>query len=74
MTTAYVNDMLKMYGVQKSKPSPPTGASSVSKTARGPLDRNEHKKYRAIVGKLFRLALLRPGIAYPTMELSLTNH
>ena len=35
-----------------------------------PLDRNEHKKYCAIIGKLLRLALIRPDIAYVTKELT----
>ena len=53
MTTAYVTDVLKLYGMENSKPSPTTGASTVSNIQPGPLDRNEHKKYRAIVGKTF---------------------
>ena len=71
MSTAYVTDMLKLYGMENSKPSPTTGASIVSKVQPEPLDRNERKKYRAIVGKLFWLALIRPDISYATKEPSL---
>ena len=70
MSTAYVTDMLKLYGMETSKPSPTTGSSTVSKVQPEPLDRNEHKKYRAIVGKLLWLALIRPDISYATKELS----
>ena len=70
MSTAYVTDMLKLYGMETSKPSPTTGSSTISKVQPEPLDRNEHKKYRAIVGKLLWLALIRPDISYATKELS----
>ena len=70
MNTAYVTDLLKLCGMENSKPSTTTGASTVSKIQPEPLDRNEHKKYRAIVGKLLWLALIRPDIAYATKELS----
>ena len=70
MSTAYVTDMLKLYGMEKSKPSPTTGASTVSKVQPDPLHRNEHKRYRAIVGKRLWLALIRPVIAYATKEVS----
>ena len=69
MTIACVTDLLKC-GMENSKPSPTTGASTVSKIQPEPLDRNEHKKYRAIVGKLMWFALIRPDIAYATKELS----
>ena len=60
-----------MYGMEKIlKPSPTTGTSTVSKILPEPLDRNEHKKYRAIVGKLLWVALIRPDIAYATKELT----
>ena len=64
MNTAYVTDLLKLCGMENSKPSPTTGASTVSKIQPEPLDRNERKRYRAIVGKLLWLALIRPDIAY----------
>ena len=48
----------------------PLGSSTVSKIQPEPLERNEHKKHRAIVGKLLWLALIRPDIAYATTELS----
>ena len=70
MPTAYVTDLLKLCGMENSKPSPTTGASTVSKIQPEPLDGNEHKKYRAIVSKLLWLALIRPDIAYATRELS----
>ena len=70
MPTAYVTDLLKLCGMKGSKPSPTTGTSTVSKILPEPLDRNEHKKYRAIVGKLLWLALIRPDIAYATKELT----
>ena len=70
MNIAYVTDLLKLCGMENLKPSPTTGASTVSKVQPEPLDRNEHKKYRAIVGKLLWLALIRPDIAYATKELS----
>ena len=70
MPTAYVTDLLKLCGMKDSKPSPTTGTSTVSKILLEPLDRNEHKKYRAIVGKLLWLALIRPDIAYATKELT----
>ena len=41
MTTAYVTDMLKLYGMENSKPSPTTGASTVSKIQPEPRGRNE---------------------------------
>ena len=46
MNTAYVTDLLKLCGMENSKPSPTTGASTVSKIQPEPLDRNEHKNYR----------------------------
>ena len=70
MPTAYVTDLLKLCGIKDSKPSPTTRTSTVSKILPEPLDRNEHKKYRAIVGKLLWLALIRPDIAYATKELT----
>ena len=70
MTTAYVTDMLKLYGMEHFKPSPTTGASTVSKVQPEPLNRNERKKYRAIVGKLLWPGLVRPDIAYANKELS----
>ncbi len=66
MTPAYVTDMLKIFGMENSKPSPTTGASTVSKIQPELLDRNERKKNGAIVGKLLWLALIRPDIAYAT--------
>ena len=70
MTTAYVTDLLKLCGMENSKPSPTTGASTVSKIQPESLDGNGRKKYRAIVGKLLWLALIRPDIAYAIKELS----
>ena len=70
MPTAYVTDLLKLCGMEDSKPPPTTGTSTVSEIQPAPLDRNEHKKYRAIVGKLLWLALIRPDIAYATKELT----
>ena len=70
MTTTYVTDLLKLCGMENSNASPTTGASTVSKIQPEPLDRNDHKKYRAIVGKLLWLALIRPVITYATKELS----
>ena len=70
MPTAYVTDLLKLCGMKDSKPSPTTGTSAVSKIQPEPLDRNERKKYRAIVGKLLWLALIRPDTAYATKELT----
>ena len=67
---AYVTDLLKLCGMKDSKPSPTTGTSTISKIQPEPLDRNEHKKYRAIVGRLLWLALIRPDIAYATKELT----
>ena len=46
MNTAYVTDLSKLCGMENSKPSPTTGASTVSKIQPEPLDRNEHKNYR----------------------------
>ena len=65
-----MTDLLKLCGMENSKPSPTTGASTVSKIQPEPLDRNEHEKYPAIVGKLLWLALIRPDIAYAAKELS----
>ena len=66
MPTAYVTDLLKLCGMKDSKPSPTTETSTVCKIQPDTLDRHERKKYRAIVGKLLRLSLIRPDIAYAT--------
>ena len=68
MTTAYVTGLLKLCGMENPNPSPTAGAGTVSKIHPEPLERNEHKKYRAIVGKLLWLALIRPDIAYATTK------
>jgi len=56
--------------MENSKPSPTIGTSIGPKVQPEPLDRNERKKYCAIIGKLLRLALIRPDIAYATKELT----
>ena len=70
MPTAYVTDLLTLCGMENSKPSPTIGTSIGPKVQPEPLDRNERKKYCAIIGKLLRLALIRPDIAYATKELT----
>ena len=70
MPSAYVTDLLTLCGMENSKPSPTIGTSIGPKAQPEPLDRNERKKYCAIIGKLLRLALIRPDIAYATKELT----
>ena len=56
MPTAYVTDMLKLFGMENAKPSPTTGTSMKPNYVPQPLNNS----YRAIVGKLLWLALIRP--------------
>ena len=70
MPTAYVTDMLKLFGMENVKPSPTTGTSTKPNYVPQPLNNADHKAYRAIVGKLLWLALIRPDISYATKELS----
>ena len=70
MPTAYVSDMLTLFGLENAKPSPTTGTSTKPNHVPQPLNNGDHKAYRAIVGKLLWLALIRPDISYATKELS----
>ena len=70
MSPAYVSDMLTLFGMDTAKPSPTTGTSAKPSHVPQPLNTSEHKAYRAIVGKLLWLALIRPDISYATKELS----
>ena len=60
MPTAYVSDMLKLFGMENAKPSPTTGTSTKPNNVPQPLKNADHKAYRAIVGKLLWRALIRP--------------
>ena len=68
--TAYVSDMLKLFGMEKAKPSSTTGTCTKPNYVPQPLNNADHKAYRAIVGKLLWLALIRPDISLATEELS----
>ena len=70
MSPAYVSDALTLFGMDTAKPSPTTGTSAKPSHVPQPLNTSEHKAYRAIVGKLLWLALIRPDISYATKELS----
>eukprot|EP00438_Fugacium_kawagutii_P029652 Skav215858 [mRNA] locus=scaffold1507:85913:86695:- [translate_table: standard] len=52
------------------KPSTTTGTTAKLNHVPQPLCQTDQKRYRAIVGKLLWLALIRPDIAYATNELS----
>ena len=70
MPTAYVKEMLEAFGMEKAKPVSTTGSTAKPNFVPQPLNTVDHKRYRAIVGKLLWLALIRPDIAYATKELS----
>ena len=66
MPTAYVADMLKLFGMENAKPSPTTGTSTKPNYVPQPLNNADHKAYRAIVGNRLWLALIRPDMSYAT--------
>ena len=68
MPTAYVSDMLKLFGMENARPLPTTGTSTKPYYVPQPLNNADHKAYRAIVGKLLWLALIKPDISYATMQ------
>ena len=70
MPTAYVSDMLKLFGMENAKSLPATGTSTKPNYVPQPLNNADHKAYRAIVGEQIWLALIRPDISYATKELS----
>eukprot|EP00438_Fugacium_kawagutii_P026486 Skav202797 [mRNA] locus=scaffold326:708101:708889:+ [translate_table: standard] len=56
--------------MKNSKPASTTGTTAKPNHVPQPLCETDHKRYRAIVGKLLWLALIRPDISYATKELS----
>ena len=56
--------------MEKAKPSSTTGTCTKPNYVPQPLNNADHKAYRAIVGKLLWLALIRPDISLATEELS----
>ena len=70
MPTAYVSDMLKLFGMENAKPSPTTGTSTEPNYVPQPLNNADHKAYRVIVGKLLCPSLIRPDISFAIKGLS----
>ena len=78
MPSDYVEDLLKIYNMQKANPAPNTGSSALKRIedADSPLSAADHATFRTCVGKLLWLAFVRPDISYAVKELSrdLLNH
>ena len=72
MPPDYVEDLLKIYNMQKANPAPNTGSSALKRIddADSPLSSDDHATFRTCVGKLLWLAFVRPDISYAVKELS----
>ena len=72
MPPDYVEDLLKIYNMQKANPAPNTGSSALKRIedADSPLSAADHATFRTCVGKLLWLAFVRPDISYAVKELS----
>ena len=72
MPQEYVEDLLKLYNMQKANPAPNTGSSALKRIqdADSPLSAADHATFRTCVGKLLWLAFVRPDISYAVKELS----
>ena len=68
----YVDIILEESGMATCNPAPSPGVSHMKGTAEdeAPLDREQHKRYRRLVGKIQWLAYTRPDISYGAKELA----
>ena len=63
--------MLELYGLKQCRPALATGTDALRKQLDcGPLDPEDHKRYRRAVGQLLWLSSVRPDIMYAVKELS----
>ena len=72
MPPDYVEDLLKIYNMQKANSAPNTGSSALKRIddADSPLSSDDHATFRTCVGKLLWLAFVRSDISYAVKELS----
>ena len=72
MPQEYVEELLKLYNMQKANPAPNTGSSALKRIqdADSPLSAADHATFRTCVGKLLWPAFVRPDISYAVKELS----
>ena len=68
----YVDIILEESGMTTCNPAPSPGVSHMNGTAEdeAPLDHEQHKRYRRLVGKIQWLAYTRPDISYGAKELA----
>ena len=68
----YVDIILEESGMTTCNPAPSPGVSHMKGTAEdeAPLDHEQHKRYRRLVGKIQWLAYTRPDISYGAKELA----
>ena len=70
MPDTYVDSMLKELSMENCKPALTPGGTSKNKDVSEPLDNEQHKLYRRVVGQLLWMCNVRTDIMYATKELS----